>query len=170
VKVRHHKFLKEQSTVRRRVGTHSLVRFGREFGELGLKAAMQDIAPIQWGKRYAVVWCGVEVARNIAMIQQQTAILNVVKGIPPQLYPGYRLNVAPWVERIVGTVFGPQLGRLRLRLGDLGFQFFHLLGLRLFGLCKRQQDYRGRIEGGYDPGKASSGAGKAAPASAPAPS
>ena len=29
---------------------------------------------------------------------------------------------------------------------------------------KRQQDYRGRIEGGYDPSKASSGAGKGAPA------
>lgn len=87
----------------------------REFGELGLRAGMERIEPIQMGKRWQIRWSGVEAARNAANIQQQIAWLNVVKTIPPQQYMGYRLDVAPVLEQSAGQVFGARLGRLVFR-------------------------------------------------------
>lgn len=84
----------------------------REFGEIGLKAEMDDIPPIQWGKRWEVKWVGVETQRNAANIQQQVSWFNVVGSIPPQLYQGYRLDIGPALEQSVGQIFGSRLGRL----------------------------------------------------------
>ena len=87
----------------------------REFGELGLRASMEEIEPIQWQKRWELKWSGVEVARNAANLQQQIAWVNVVKGIPPQQYMGYRLDLAPVLEVSAGMVFGSRLGRLTFK-------------------------------------------------------
>lgn len=84
----------------------------REFGELGLKAAMDEIPPIQWGKRWEVKWIGVEAQRNAMQIQQMISFANVVKEVPPELYQGYKLNMAPMLEYMAGVSCGPRLGRL----------------------------------------------------------
>ena len=84
----------------------------RAYGELGMKAAMQDIDPIQMGRRFQFRWLGVEAARNAQQMQQQIAMLNVVKGIPAQMYQGYKLNLAPIIAQMIENTFGPRLAPL----------------------------------------------------------
>lgn len=83
----------------------------REFGDLGLKAGMQDVDPIQAGNRYRLRWSGVEAARNAANIQQQIGWTATVMKMPPQLFMGYRLNMAPLLEYSAGQVFPARLAR-----------------------------------------------------------
>jgi hypothetical protein len=81
----------------------------KQYGEMGIKANMQDIPPVQMNHRYEYRWFGVEAARNAQQIQQQIAMANVIKGIPPQLLPGYRLNMVPLVTRLCDNSFGHRL-------------------------------------------------------------
>ncbi len=84
----------------------------RMFGEMGLRANMEMIEPIQMDTRFEFRWFGVEAARNAAQVQQQIAAVNVMKGIPPNLYPDYDLDVAPVMIRLTENVFGPRDGQL----------------------------------------------------------
>lgn len=84
----------------------------RVYGEMGLRAQMEEVEPIQMGNRFEFRWLGVEAARNAAQVQQQIAFANVLKGIPPQMYEGYRLNMAPMLVQAATNVFGPRLGPL----------------------------------------------------------
>lgn len=84
----------------------------KQFGEMGLRANMADIPPIQMNHRYEFRWFGVEAARNAQQIQQQIAMANVFKGVPPQMYAGYRLNMAPLMVQLAENAFGPRLAPL----------------------------------------------------------
>lgn len=84
----------------------------RSFGEVGRKAIMEEIEPVQIDRRYEFRWFGVEAARNAAQMQQQIAGINVIRGIPPQQYPGYRLNLAPLLVQMAENLFGPRLAPL----------------------------------------------------------
>jgi hypothetical protein len=84
----------------------------KQYGEMGMKANMQEIPPIQMNHRFEYRWFGVEAARNAQQIQQQIAMANVIKGIPPQLLPGYRLNMVPLVTRLCDNSFGHRLAPL----------------------------------------------------------
>lgn len=86
----------------------------REFGPMGREANMQDIEPITLNKGYEFVWSGVEAARNAAMAQQQIAFLATLMKIPPQMLPGYKLNLAPAVLNIALTQLGARQARLVL--------------------------------------------------------
>jgi hypothetical protein len=79
------------------------------YGMMGHKAKMERIPPLQRGKRLEYRWLGVEQARNAARIQQQTAAINVVRGIPPAMYPGYKLNLVPVIEANIEAAFGPRV-------------------------------------------------------------
>lgn len=80
----------------------------RGYGNMGLRAAMQKVPPIQSDKRYEFRWFGVEAARNAQQIQMQIAALNVVRGIPPQQYQGYELNIVPVIQNMLESAFGPR--------------------------------------------------------------
>lgn len=82
------------------------------YGEMGVRANMELVPPIQLDTRWEFKWFGVEAARNAAQIQQQIAGLNVIKGTPPQMYPGYELDVAPMMVQLVENLFGPRLAPL----------------------------------------------------------
>jgi hypothetical protein len=82
------------------------------FGEMGVEAKMEKIPPIQFGRRYQFLWYGVEAAKNAQQIQQQIAGINVLRGIPPQLYQGYKLNLVPALTNFVESAFGPRLAPL----------------------------------------------------------
>lgn len=84
----------------------------RSFGEVGRKAIMEEIEPQQINRRYEFRWFGVEAARNAAQMQQQIAGINVIRGIPPQQYPGYKLNLAPVIVQMMENLFGPRLAPL----------------------------------------------------------
>lgn len=84
----------------------------RQFGEMGLKAAMEEIPPIQMDKRYQFRWFGVEQARSAQQIQQQIAGMNVMRGIPPQQLGGYEFNLVPLITQLTENTFGPRLAPL----------------------------------------------------------
>lgn len=84
----------------------------RAFGRMGMRAKMEKIPPLQMGNNYYFRWFGVEQARNAAAIQQQISGINVLRGIPPQMYPGRQLDLTPVIEAMVENTFGPRLAPL----------------------------------------------------------
>ena len=84
----------------------------KAYGNLGMRAAMERIEPIQLGKKWSFVWFGVEQARNAAQIQQQIALLNVIAKIPPQMLPGRKLNMVPVIEIACMAAYGPRIAPL----------------------------------------------------------
>src|SRR5215472_4120685 len=91
----------------------------REFGPVGMKQEMAEIPLIQMDKAYSFRWFGVEQARNAQQLQQQVAGLNVLRGVPPQMYPKYKLDLGPILAQMIENLFGPRLAPLTLRVqGD----------------------------------------------------
>lgn len=84
----------------------------RQYGALGVEAAMEPIEPIQFDAYYQFRWFGVEQAKNAQAVQQQIAGLNVLRGIPPQQYQGYKLDMTPIIMQLVENTFGPRLAPL----------------------------------------------------------
>lgn len=84
----------------------------RAYGQMGQRVKMEVIEPIQDNNRYMFRWFGVEQARSAQRIQQQIAAINVIRGIPPQLMPGRRLDMVPFVESLAENAFGPRLAPL----------------------------------------------------------
>jgi hypothetical protein len=81
----------------------------RAYGEMGLRAKMEVIEPIQVNHRYSFRWFGVEQSRSAQRIQQQISAINVIRGIPPQLTPGRELDLVPFVESLAENAFGSRL-------------------------------------------------------------
>jgi hypothetical protein len=81
----------------------------RAYGDLGIRANMESVPELQMGNRYRFQWFGVEQARAMQMIQSQIGFVNVLKGIPPQAMPGYRVNLAPLLVHAASNIFGPRL-------------------------------------------------------------
>ena len=84
----------------------------RQFGEMGLRAKMDWVPPINMDKIHHYQWFGVERARNQMQMQQQIAGIGVITKIPPQMYQGYRLNMVPIITNMVEGLFGPRLAPL----------------------------------------------------------
>jgi len=70
---------------------------------------------IQMDKMYQFRWFGVEQSRNAQSLQQQIAGINVLRGIPPQLIQGYRLDLGPLLSHMTDNLFGPRLGATILK-------------------------------------------------------
>lgn len=81
----------------------------RAFGRMGIQANMQQIEPVQMGRRFELRWFGVEAARNAQQMQIQMAGMNVLRGLGPQDTPGYQKNLAPIVQQFVENLWGPRL-------------------------------------------------------------
>lgn len=87
----------------------------RQYGETGMRMSMQEVPPVAMDKMYQFRWYGVEAARNAQAMQQQIAGINVIKGIPPQAYKGYTLDLGPVLSQMVENMFGPRLAPLTFR-------------------------------------------------------
>jgi len=81
----------------------------RAFGEMGIDAEMERIEPVQMDRRFEFRWFGVEAARSAQQIQMQIAMLNVLRNIPPQSYPGYQLDLTLPISQLVENTFGPRI-------------------------------------------------------------
>lgn len=81
----------------------------RQFGMVGKEMNMQEIEPVQMDRRWEVKWFGVEAARSAQQMQLQMAGLNMVRGIPPQQYQGFELNLAPVLQTFLENLFGPRV-------------------------------------------------------------
>ncbi len=84
----------------------------RSVGELGVKAQMEEVPPLQMGKRWRFRWFGAEVARTTQQVQQQIAALNVLMPMaqnPSVTQAGYRMNLVPFIRTVTESAFGPRL-------------------------------------------------------------
>jgi len=75
----------------------------------GADRALVKVPPNLIFKTATFTWYGVEATRNAQQAQNQIAALNVLRGIPPALYPGYRLNLEPAINAMTLGVFGPRM-------------------------------------------------------------
>jgi len=87
----------------------------RQYGPTGMMMNMIEIPLIQMDKTYQFRWFGVEQARNAQTLQQQVAGINVLRGVPPPLIQGYRLDLGPLLSHMVDNLFGPRLGATILK-------------------------------------------------------
>lgn len=88
----------------------------RKFGELGKRAQMEEVAPLQNRSGFTFIWRGGnQVRQNAMMMQQGTAWLNVMRGLAPQLMQeGLQLRIGPIVEAQTQNIFGPELGAMSI--------------------------------------------------------
>ncbi len=86
----------------------------RAFGPMGQRANKEEISPTTLDNAYEFVWLGVEAARNAAMAQQQIAALATLMKIPPQMIPGYKIDLSAALQQIALTQFGPRIAPLTL--------------------------------------------------------
>ena len=77
-----------------------------QYGQMGVRANMQKIPPIQSDRRFEFKWYGVEAARNAQQLQMRIAGMNVLNGIPPDKYPGYTMNMVPIISAFVEETYG----------------------------------------------------------------
>jgi hypothetical protein len=84
----------------------------RSYGEMGQRAKMEEIPPLQFNHRYSLRWFGVEAARNQAQVQQMIAGMNVLRGIPQSEHPGFQRDLSPLIVHLVEQSFGPRLAPL----------------------------------------------------------
>jgi hypothetical protein len=81
----------------------------RQFGEMGITASMEKVEPVQFHRRWEMKWFGVEAARAAAQVQQQISATNVLRGIQPQFYEGYKMSLVPIIKSLVENIFGHRL-------------------------------------------------------------
>ncbi len=87
----------------------------RAFGEMGLRAELEQIAPLQNRTAVEFRWWGVQQARNAAQSQQQIAWLNVARGMIQDLKAqGYQLNPVPALELSAQGVFDSRTAALTI--------------------------------------------------------
>ena len=83
----------------------------RSFGEAGMKSGMQEVPLQQQQNRVTWRWLGVEAARTQQQIQQQIALMNVIRTIPPEQLGGRQVNMVPIIERAIDGACGPKLAQ-----------------------------------------------------------
>jgi hypothetical protein len=88
----------------------------RMFGELGIRAEMETVKPLQNRHQYSFQWCGAQQARlNVAMQQQGTAFINILRGMRQDIEAeGLKLRIAPFLQRQALSIFGAVDGPLIL--------------------------------------------------------
>jgi hypothetical protein len=83
-----------------------------QYGAIGNRAKLEKIPVVQFNRHYVFRWLGVESAKEAARIQQQIAAMNVLRGIPPQMLNGYKVDLVPVVQAVVENAFGPRIAPL----------------------------------------------------------
>ena len=78
-------------------------------GDLGVRAKMTVIEPQQFDERYFFRWSGTDYAMGLQRMQQMIAWMNVLRGIPPNLMNGRKLDITPILEFGTDQIFGPEI-------------------------------------------------------------
>lgn len=79
-------------------------------GEIGAKAMLKPIEPQQFGQTWFFRWTGTTYQNNMQRTQQMIAMMNVLRGIPPDQLNGRRLDLTPIIDFVVEQTCGPELG------------------------------------------------------------
>ena len=82
----------------------------RSYGDLGRQLRTESVPLLQMDNYVSYQWYGVEASRNAAQMQNQTALLNVFKEVPPDKYPGFMIQLAPIMAAMTENALGPRMG------------------------------------------------------------
>lgn len=82
----------------------------KKFGQLGLQATMDQVPPFQTRQRYTFRWYGAESTKATQEVQQMISWGNVLKGMPPQVLNGRKVDLGPMLEYITEITCGPRIG------------------------------------------------------------
>lgn len=81
----------------------------RRFGSVGIQAEMQSVPPIGVDTNLTFRWYGTEGNKSAQQIQQMISMLNVIKGIPPEMLNGRKIDAGPIIDQAVNVTFGPKI-------------------------------------------------------------
>lgn len=89
------------------------------YGQLGIAAQMMEVPTFAWDDRYEFRWRGVNTFRSTQATQQMIAGMNILRGLPPVLPSGRRIEIDPIIEVFVENTYGPRLAsRILVDLKD----------------------------------------------------
>jgi len=80
-------------------------------GEHGIQSIIEKIPPQQAGIRYWFHWNGADKAIGAQNIQQMIAWMNVLRGLPPQVLNGRKLDLGKMIEFINQAILGPTMAQ-----------------------------------------------------------
>ncbi len=81
----------------------------RRFGTVGLQAEMQAVPPLGVDTHLIFKWYGTEGNKSAQQIQQMISMLNVMKGLPPEMLDGRKIDAGPIIEQAANVTFGPRV-------------------------------------------------------------
>lgn len=81
----------------------------KKYGQFGLQATMDQVDPWQVRDRYEFRWYGTEAFKSMQQVQGMISWSNVLRGIPPQLLNGRKVDIGPVLEHITEITCGPRL-------------------------------------------------------------
>ncbi len=80
------------------------------FGSVGMQAEMQAVPPVGVDTHLTFKWYGTEGTKSAQQIQQMISLLNVMKGMPPDMLNGRKIDGGPVLELACNVTFGPRIG------------------------------------------------------------
>lgn len=81
----------------------------KKYGQFGLQATMDQVEPWQTRSRYEFRWYGTEAFKSTQQIQQMISWGNVLRGMPPQMLNGRKVDLGPMAEYVTEVLCGPRL-------------------------------------------------------------
>jgi hypothetical protein len=80
-------------------------------GEHGVQSTIEKIPPQQVGHRYWFKWLGADKSMSAQNNQQLIAWMNVLRGLPPNVLNGRRLDLGPLIDFLNESVCGPTMAQ-----------------------------------------------------------
>src|SRR5262249_5132836 len=80
-------------------------------GEHGVESIVEKIPPQQVGHRYWFKWLGADKAQGAQNNQQLISWMNVLRGLPPQVLNGRKLDLGPMIDFLNEAICGPTMSQ-----------------------------------------------------------
>lgn len=80
-------------------------------GEHGMQARIEKIPPQQAGHRYWFKWLGADKAMGAQNNQQLISWMNVLRGLPPNVLNGRKLDLGPMIDFLNEAICGPTMAQ-----------------------------------------------------------
>lgn len=80
-------------------------------GEHGYQATIEKIPPQQVGHRYWFKWLGADKSMGAQNNQQLISWMNVLRGLPPNVLNGRKLDLGPMIDFLNEAICGPTMAQ-----------------------------------------------------------
>lgn len=80
-------------------------------GEHGVQSIVEKIPPQQVGHRYWFKWLGADKSISAQNNQQLISWMNVLRGLPPQVLNGRKLDLGPMIDFLNEAICGPTMAQ-----------------------------------------------------------